>query len=158
MTFDNSLTIIRLRLRVFIATILFLVYIFLAYFGEVIKFPLLGFSDTNLTLALIIIYIWIASLPMILKYKFIYYSDDSNKIIFRYYSVGLLKGKKSSIEIPKTDFAGYEIKRYFAGMIIAIFLSQKMDRRIARYSPVYLSSLSRKETRKILSSLDRLTG
>jgi len=155
MTFDNSKTIIRLRLRVFLATIIFLVYIFLAYFGNVIKFPLLGYSDTVWTLALVIIYLGIAFMPMFLKYKYIYYSDDGNKILMRYYSIGMVKGAKSSVEIPKIDFAGYEMKKYFGGIINAIVLTQKMDRRIARYTPVYISSLSRKETKNILTSLDK---
>ncbi len=157
MTFDNGKTIINLRLRLFIATILFLVYVFLAYLGKNIKFPLAGYSDTVWTLTIAVIYIGIAFLPLLLKYKYIYYSDDGPKIIFRYYSIGMFQGKKNSVEIPKVDFAGYEMKKYYLGLVKAILLSQKMDRRIARYSPVFLSSLSRKEMRNILSSLDKFT-
>ncbi|MEZ5001198.1 MAG: hypothetical protein R2744_10230 [Bacteroidales bacterium] len=76
MTIDNGKTIIRLRLNLFIATVLFIVYLFFAYFGKSLKFPVFGLTDTELSLILVFIYLFIAFYPMLLGYNYIYFSDD----------------------------------------------------------------------------------
>ena len=53
MTFDNSKTIISLRITFFIATIMLLAYITLTYVAKLLKYPLLGMSDTIWTLLLV---------------------------------------------------------------------------------------------------------
>ena len=52
MTFDNSKTIISLRIKLFAVTVIFIAYLILAYAAEIIKFPLLGMSDTVWTIIL----------------------------------------------------------------------------------------------------------
>lgn len=155
MTFDNGKTIIWLRLRVFIATIIMLIYLYLVYFGKHLNFPLFGIEEIALTMLVTAIYFLIAFLPMMLKYKYIYFSDDGDKIIFRYYSVGLIRGKMSSLEIPKNIFQGYDIKQPFPGLIIKIYLYQLMGKKKAAYPPVYIGSLSKKELNKIITSLNK---
>ena len=63
-----------------------------------------------------------------LKYRYIYFSDDGPIIIFRYYSVGIFKGKRNSIEIPKREFAGYKIENYTLVIFKMIILKRKIDR------------------------------
>ena len=155
MTFDNGKTIIRLRLRVFIATLLMLVYVYLVYFGKHLHFPILGIQEIHATLTLVAIYLLLAFLPMILKYKYIYFSDDGKNIIFRYYSVGLLSGKKSSVEIPKNEFLAYNLIKPFPGLVKSIRLHRLMGNKKASYPPIYISSLSGSELDRIISSLDK---
>ncbi|MDT8400668.1 MAG: hypothetical protein RQ743_03155 [Bacteroidales bacterium] len=154
MTFDNGKTIIGLRLRLFIATIIMLVYVYLVYYGKQLRFPILGIQEFHATLILTVLYLLLAFLPMLLKYRYIYFSDDGKNIIFRYYSVGFLSGKKSSVEIPKHEFAGYKIKKNFIGLIKSILLFRIMGNKKASYSPVYVSSLSKAELKKIMKALD----
>mgnify|MGYP006283510387 CR=1 FL=1 len=154
MTFDNGKTIIRLRLRLFVASVLLLVYIYLVYYGKQLRFPILGIQEIHATLVLITLYLLFAFLPLILRYRYIYFSDDGRHIIFRYYAVGFLSGKKSSVEIPKNEFVGYDIKKSFAGLIKAIYLYRIMGNKKASYSPVYISSLSGKEIEKIKRALN----
>jgi hypothetical protein len=153
MTIDNGKTIIRLRLNVFIATVLFIIYLFFAYFGKNLKFPILGMTDTEVTLILIGIYILVAVYPMILGYNYIYFSDDGPSIILRYYSVGVLKGKKRAIEIPKNTFAGY--KRSDKLFIEKVALVQKLDRRNAVYPFVNITSLNGKEKTRLYAMLNK---
>jgi len=155
MTFDNSKTIIKLRLRLFIATICMLVYIYFVYYGKQLRFPVLGITEFYATLLLTAIYLLLAFLPLVLKYRYIYFSDDGKQIIFRYYSVGFLSGKKSSVEIPKNEFAGYSINKRFTGLIRSIILYRLMRNKKASYPPVYISSLTRSELNKITEALDR---
>ncbi len=94
MTFDNSKTIINLRITFFLATILLLAYIALTYVARLIKFPLLGVSDTVWTLILVIIWFVLTFTPMFLNYQFIFFSDEGEKIVFRYFSAGLIRRQK----------------------------------------------------------------
>ena len=63
MTFDNSKTIINIRIKLFGATLLFLAYIILTYVAKMIKYPLLGMSDTFWTLILVGLYLVILFYP-----------------------------------------------------------------------------------------------
>ncbi len=157
MTFDNSKTIINIRIKLFGATIIFIAYIILAYFSKTIKFPLFGMSDTTITLILVAVYLFLAFLPMILNYQFISFSDDKEKIIFRYFNAGIVGGKKNSVEINKSSFSGYKIESATFGLVKSIILFQKLREGVAKYPPIYISSLSKEEKAKIIRSLNSIT-
>ena len=154
MTFDNSRTIISLRIKLFGATIVFLTYIGLTYAAKMIKYPLLGMSDTAWTLILVAIYLFIVSLPMFLNYQYISYSDDGENIVFRYFTSGIFGGRKNSVEINKKSFSGYKIETGFFGLIQSITLFQKFNEGVAKYPPVYISALNREERAKVFRSLN----
>lgn len=153
MTFDNGRTIIALRLRLFLATVLLIVYIYFVFFGKELKFPVLGLESNVWTIIVMSLFIIIAFYPLALNYKFLYYSDDGPDLVFRFHPVGIFGGKRNSIEIPKADFAGYKVESYLLGFKI-IKLSRKIDKRIAQYPPIHLSALYKKEVKKLFSSLD----
>ena len=153
MTFDNSKTIINLRITFFLATILLLAYITLTYVARLIRFPLLGMSDTVWTLGLVFIWFVLTFTPMFLNYQFIFFSDEGEKIIFRYFSTGLISGKKNSVEIDKRTFSGYKIESRFIGLIQSITLFQRFNEGVAKYPPVYISALSKEEKAKIIRTL-----
>jgi hypothetical protein len=153
MTFDNSKTIINLRITFFLATILLLAYIALTYVARLIKFPLLGLSDTVWTLGLVFIWFILTFMPMFLNYQFIFFSDEGEKIIFRYFSTGLISGKKNSVEIDKRTFSGYKVESRFIGLIQSITLFQRFNEGVAKYPPVYISALSKEEKAKLIKTL-----
>ena len=157
MIFDNSRTIISLRIKLFIATVLFLAYIILTYSAELIKYPLLGLNDTTWTLLLVAIYLIIVLLPMYLNYNFISYSDEGEKLIFRFFSAGIFGGRKNSVEIDKKSFSGYKIETRFFGLIQSITLFAQFKAGVAKYPPVYISALTREEKTKVISSLNIYT-
>lgn len=153
MTLDNGKTIIRLRLNLLIATVVFIIYLFFAYFEKQIKFPVLGLSVTDATLILVAIYLLVALYPMIFKYNYIYFSDDGPSVVLRFYSVGITKGTRKSIEIEKQRFVGYVKKEGLFSSSVA--LMERVDRREATYPPVSLTSLTGKERKKLFTMLDR---
>jgi len=120
MTFDNSKTIIGVRIKLFAATVLFLAYVALAYAAKLIKFPLLGLSDTVWTLILVAIYLIIVFIPMILNYQFVFFSDEEEKIVFRYFTAGIVGGKKNSVEINKSAFKGYKTESKYFGLVRSV--------------------------------------
>jgi hypothetical protein len=153
MTFDNSKRIINLRITFFLATILLLAYLAVAYVAKLIKFPLFGVSDAVWTLILVGIWVILTFMPMFLNYQFVSYSDDSEKIIFRYFTTGFVSGKKNSVEIDKKSFSGYSIKSVFFGLVQSIILYQRFAEGEAKYPPIYISALSREEKAKVIRSL-----
>jgi hypothetical protein len=154
MTFDNGKTIISLRLRGFAATIIFLVYIVLIYVGRVIRFPIGNIQESPATIVLSGIYLFIILLPLFMKKMYIYYSDDGDNIVFKYFNAGMITGKKNSVVINKKTLAGYSRKRGFLGIFPSIILTQKLKQGIAKYPPIYIGSLNRKEKEKIFNSLN----
>jgi hypothetical protein len=81
------------------------------------------------------------------------YSDDSEKIIFRYFTSGFVSGKKNSVEIDKRSFSGYSVRSGFFGLVQSIILYQKFNEGEAKYPPIYISALSREEKAKVIRSL-----
>jgi hypothetical protein len=153
MKFDNSRTVISIRIRLFTVTVLLIAYLIVVYFAHLFKFPVFGLSETMLTTILVCLYILFAAYPMILDYQFISYSDDDDKLIFRYFTSGIAGGKKNSVEISKSDFAGYRIDRKLFGLKKSITLFRQLPQGVAKYPPVYISILSRKERARLLNSL-----
>ena len=154
MTFDNSRTIISLRIKLFAATVVLLAYLALAYVIKYIKFPLFGMSDTAWTVIFISIWVILAFMPMVLSYQFISFSDEGEFIVFRYFNAGIVGGKKNSVEINKATFAGYKIEARSFGLVESITLFQKFQQGIAKYPPVYISALNREEKQKVIKSLN----
>jgi hypothetical protein len=155
MTFDNSKTIISIRIKLFSATVIILSYIVLTYIAKMIKYPLLGMSETTWTLILVGLYLVYAFLPMFLNYQYIYFSDEGENIVFRYFTAGIVGGKKNSIEINKKTFSGYKADSRYFGLIKSIILFQKFQEGVAKYPQVYISVLSREERTKIIRSLNQ---
>jgi hypothetical protein len=97
-------------------------------------------------------------MPMALNYQYIRYSDDGDKIIFRYFSAGMIGGRKNSVEITKHSFSGYEVETKYFGLVRSIILYQKFREGVAKYPPVYISALKPVERDKIFRSLNSLSG
>jgi hypothetical protein len=155
MTFDNSKTIISIRIKLFVATVLFLAYILLTYAAGVIKFPLLGISETGWTIILTACYLVVVFLPMYLSYQYIYFSDDDEeKIIIRYFNAGIMGGRKNSVEIRKKLFSGFQVDKKFFGLIKSITLYQQTKQGKAKYPPVYISALNREQIARVTRSLN----
>lgn len=153
MTFDNSKTIISLRIKLFLATIAVIAYVAMAFVIKMIKFPLLGIKETIWTVALIGIWFILALFPMVLSYQYISYSDEGENIVFRYFSAGIAGGKKNAVQISKSVFSGYRIEKRLFGLIKTLVLFQRAPQGIAKYPPIYITALKRSELSKIISSL-----
>jgi ribonucleotide reductase alpha subunit len=155
MTFDNSKTIISIRIKLFAVTVVFLAFIVLTYIAKMIKFPLLGMSETTWTLILAGLYLMYAFFPMYLNYQYIYFSDEGENIIVRYFTAGIVGGKKNSIQISKKTFSGFKVTKKLGGLIQSVTLFQKFREGIAKYPPVFISALTKEERAKILRSLNQ---
>jgi hypothetical protein len=153
MTFNNSKTIIGMRIKLFSVTVLVLAYMVLVYVAKLVRFPIFGMSDTVVTVTIIGLYLLYAFYPMILNYQYISYSDEGEKLVFRYFTSGIVGGRKNSIEINKSVFAGYKREKKLFGLIQTITIFHQLPQGVAKYPPIYISILTGREKAGILHSL-----
>ena len=112
-------------------------------------------SDTLVTLILVGIYLFLAILPMYLNYWYVSYSDEGENITLRYFTAGIMGGKKNSLEIDKKSFAGYKVESEFFGLKQSLILFRNFREGKAKYPPVYISGLKKAERKKIIRSLEQ---
>jgi hypothetical protein len=154
MTINNNKSVINLKIVRRISIIFYLTFLLLAFVAMIIKFPLLGMSKTSWTVLLTACFLIIIFLPVLVNYQYIFFSDEGETIIFRYYAVGVIEGKKNSVEIGKKTFSGFTFDKNFFGLIQSITLYQRLKEGIAKYPPVYISALKRQDKESILESLN----
>jgi len=153
MTLDNGKKIVSLRLTGFIATVVYVLYIFLAYFPKVFRNIMTEKSLTILTVAVTVVYLLLLLRPVIMKYMYLFFSADERRITLRWYKPGLMPGESKSIEIPVERFAGYEINEKYQGLHSYLILYQQVQGRKAAYPPVSISALTRKQREDVVATL-----
>ena len=154
MNLDNSKAIISFRIRLFTVTVIYLAYIILSYAANTFRLTLFGLSDTVWTIIFAAIWLFIALLPMFLNYQYVNYSDEGERIVFRYFTAGIVGGRKNSVEIDKRTFAGYKTENRLFGLISSIVLYQYFKEGVAKYPPIYISALNKAERSKLLAALN----
>ncbi|MBI5218627.1 MAG: hypothetical protein HY958_06840 [Bacteroidia bacterium] len=93
---------------------------------------------------------------MVLNYCYIYYNDEGEKIIYRYQPLHPFIATPKSIEIPKKDFYKYEIYKSFFGKKHMVIFYRKTKNGIAKYNPVSIISLKKKEKESLFNSLSAI--
>lgn len=143
MTLDNGKRIVVLRLTAFISTVVYVLYIFLAYFPKVFRKVMSEESLTLLTVSVTVVYLLLLFWPAIRQYRYIFFSADERTVTLRWYTTGLMPGESKSIEIPAGRFAGYEITAKAGGLYQYITLYQQVQGKRAAYPPVCITALSK---------------
>ena len=153
MTIENSERIVFFRLLGFISTIVYVLYIFVAYFPKIFRKLLTDDNVNIITGVLTVVYLLIILWPSIMKFRYIFFSTDIQGVTLRWYSTGLMQGDSKSIEIPADRYAGFEVTRKFFGLHTYLTLFQKVQNQKAGYTPVSITALSREQKRKLTESL-----
>jgi hypothetical protein len=153
MTLDNGKRIVLVRLIGFISTLIYVLYIFLAYFAKVFRNLLTENHLMLVTLAVTAIFLIVILWPTIMNYRYISFSADERTITLRWYRPGLMPGESKSIEIPADRYAGFEINKKFIGLHSYLTLFQKVQGRRAAYPPVSISGLSIKLRAQVADKL-----
>jgi len=149
MTIDNGQKIVAIRLIGFIATVIYVLYVFMAYFPKIFQNIMSENNVHIMTAAITLIYLLLIFYPVIMKFRYIYFSADERGITLRWYKTGLIPGDSKSVEIPALQFAGYEITTGMMGMHHYLTLYQRVQGQKAAYSPVSITALSASQRAKI---------
>ena len=91
-----------------------------------------------------------------LNFNYIYFSNETDKIILRYYPIKFFTKDFRSIEISKSSFRDFEEKKSFLGKKHDIILFQLTKKGIAKYPKISLSALNKKQKRDLTDTLTQL--
>ena len=155
MILDISRTIIRKNLANFISTIVFIILIIVLLFIPVDDF-IKSVSNSLLAIFIAVAYLINVIYNSFRNYNYIYFSNESDKLILRYFSPSIFTSKKNSIEIPQQEFAGYELKSFFMRYREKLILFRQTKKGLGSYPPVSITALSNAERHALLKTLNEL--
>jgi len=156
MIIDIRRTILQKNLGNFIATIVFLLIIVALLFIPFSFDFIPGIGNTLLAIFFAVAYVIHAFYKSFRNYNYVYFSDESDKIILRYFSPGFFTSKKNAIEIPKKEYSGYVLRSFLMGYRETISLQRQTPKGTASYPPVSITALSAQERRDLLFTLNSL--
>jgi len=156
MIIDIKKTIIKKNLGKFIALIILVLIICGLLFIPFRKDLINGVDNSLLAIFFAIAYVIHAFYETFRNYNYIYFNDESDKIVLRYFSPNLFTSKKNSIEIPKKDFAGYNLHSFFMRYRETITLFRRTGKGVSKYPPVSITALSNEERYSLLFTLNQL--
>lgn len=154
MILDTQKKVFISHLRRLITLLVFAALVLVVILVGKLPYTYLGLNKYQWAIVMCAIYILMIIIEGILELNYIYFSDAKNVITLRYFSLGYFSSKKKSIEIPKSEFVTYEIRTTFRGAKTKIILHRSVKDKDAKYPPVSLSLLSKKEIQQITSVLD----
>ena len=80
-----------------------------------------------------------------MEYTYFYFSNNNKNLVFRFYSLRNLYGKPKTIEISKHGFCKYDIISGFFNKKESLILYQKTPKGIAKYPPISLTLLTKRQ-------------
>jgi len=93
-----------------------------------------------------------------MHYTYFYFSNNSKNLVFRFYSLRFFSGKPKTVEISKASFWKYDIVTNFFNKKDSLVLYQKTNKGIAKYPPISLSLLSKKQKTELKRALFAMTN
>jgi len=156
MILDTKKTILRISMSNLIVTvaalIVIVVLLFVPFRSDLIK----GLDNNLLAIFVAFAYVINVFYRNLRNYNYIYFSDESDKLILRYFPPNLFTSKKNSIEFPKKEFAGYELHSFFLRYREKLVLLRRTSKGIAKYPEVSITALNNDERHALLITLNQL--
>ncbi|MFW5656643.1 MAG: hypothetical protein ACOC3T_03385 [Bacteroidota bacterium] len=147
--FDNRKRAISYRISSFLLTIGVIIIITLIFFSNLVPEKDALINRRSATITVVVFYLFFGLYRYWLDLHYFYFSDVTNRLIFRFYSLRPFAKLKRSIEIPKDSFFDYTIENDFSGLKPNLVLSQKTLEGIKTYPPIRISALSKRERRNL---------
>ena len=88
-----------------------------------------------------------------MEYTYFYFSNNGKNVVFRFYSLQNLSGKPKTIEISRMNFVKYDIVTGFFNQKESLVLYQKTPKGVAKYPPISLTLLSKKQKTELKRAL-----
>ncbi|MDR0714244.1 MAG: hypothetical protein LBF89_08305 [Bacteroidales bacterium] len=88
-----------------------------------------------------------------MEYHYFFFSNNGKNLLFRFYSLRNLHGNPKSIEISKLNFHKYDITSTFFNKKEYLILYQKTPKGIAKYPPISLTLLTKKQKTELKRAL-----
>lgn len=156
MTIDTRKRTIRIQLLKLFFLFLLVLFLVLLYTTKLFAKPLWGIERNHYAIAATIVYVIYYSLTYIRDLHYFYFSNNSSKIIIRYYSLKPLSSEQNSLEVNKSDFYKFEISKPYGGLRSYITIYQRTNKGIAKYPPVSISILNKKDVDQLTKELSNV--
>ena len=155
MIIDNKDAYERLRGILAIATIIASGLIAFSVFYDFLPNYFIPMSQLAYALTFAGLFVLYLIYRINLKYHFIIYNDEEEKIVLRYYPLSSFKTKFISIEIPYNELYKIEVQKKFFNFREELIIFQVIKEGVAKYKPIPLSALTKKEKEKLLAALNK---
>ena len=90
------------------------------------------------------------------KSNYFYLSFQGNKIVIRYYTAHPFLRKYRALEIPKSYFDNYEIKRQLGGYRKTLHITIKTPKGKGKYPPISISLLTKKQEKELIEIIEKI--
>jgi len=156
MIIDNNDSYTRIRGVLAVVTIFFATLIAISILYDIFPTYLIPMSRTAYALTFGGLFIVYLVFRAKLKYHYIIYNDENNKIILRYYPfTSFFNTKYVSIEMPLDALYKIEIQKVFFKMREELIVYQTLKEGVAKYRPIPLTALTKKEKKNLIDSLNQ---
>ncbi len=91
------------------------------------------------------------------KLYFFYFSDETDKIVIRYYNAHPWIRHYRAIEFKQTQFAGYELVTSRLNLVKELIIHQQTSKGVFKYPPVSLSALPKPTLELLKKKLIQMT-
>ena len=158
MIIENSKTTIKIRLRIFLASVIVVALIAIIYTTRILINPIWDLNKSQWSFILVGVFVLILLFNNFRDFHYIFFSDNGNNIVFKFYSMRIFSGKKNTIEIHKKDFVKFQRNSSLFKMRDYLIIYQKLKKGIAKYPPISITGLSKKDKAKLINQLSLYTG
>jgi hypothetical protein len=155
MKIDNQRNTYRIWLSRLVTTIVFALLILALVFIPWFDNPEASITKYHLVIFISLVYLVINWLNYMKHPYFVSYSDQGDMLVIRYYPVSMFTSRKHSIEIPKQQFVGFELKPFFFKSQHYLILKQNFREKVASYPKISLSAMDKEDRESMLQSLGK---
>ena len=155
MHFDNRQTVLDLNKRKYLILLGYFTLIGIIFFSGLFDQPVLNLSKGTYVIAFTVLYSIYLIYTYIMNFNFFSFSDDGDKLVFKYVSMRPFDSEKKAIKINKTEFGGYEFEKSFFDLKEELILKIKTNKGLANYPPISISSLSVKQKKLLKAALNQ---
>lgn len=156
MIIDTQKSTIGIHLRKLGFLVLLVLFLVLLYTTKIFTHPSIGIERNHLALGATVLYVIYYSFTYIRDFNYFYFNNNSSKIIIRYYSLKPLSSEQNSLELLKQDFQKYEIKESWGGLRKYLTVYQRTAKGIAKYPPISISILKKKDVDQLARELSNV--
>ena len=156
MEIENTKKSIRINQIKYISIISFFVLVIALITTDLVRNEFLGLNKYHWAIVVTLLYMLENVYEFLKDFNYIYFSDEGEKLLFRYVSLKPFHNKRYSIEMSKEQFKGYEIVQRPMKQKIIFYI--KTPQGTAKYPPVSITGLNQEEFNQLKQTLNKYAG
>lgn len=157
MQIDTKQKVISIQLRRLLTLVIGIAVALAVMLIGKLPHTFLGLNKYHWAIVVGVIYVLSVVIDKFWEYTYIFYSDETDHIVVRYFSLAYFNKRKQSIEIPKNEYVSFILKESFGGRKKKIILRRFYKNAEAQYPPISLTILNKIQLAEFLMSLNRFS-